>query len=481
MTRLHELEVENFKKLRLINFKVRRGITEIAGRNGAGKSSALDSLAVLIDGMKVAPEKPIRTGAERARIRGRLGEMIVERTIATTKTGKYTTGITFQPVDGKPYPATQRQLDDLIGQHQLDPLDFVNLDKKGKWDALKAFVPGFDFQRCANEQAADFSRRTEVNRIAKEARAAANLILVPEDTPEEPVDEQALVQELQAAGDANAELEARKGRREQAARDVEDLRKKAADALAQIEPTTEQARRAHRELIAESEQRIRELEEQIAAIRRRITASTEQLEADIARDAERLRAQAAEHTAAADALQKRIDEAPSLPAPKDTAVIAARIESARLVNQAVARAQERAKHASTAEKYEAESKQLTEQMDAREKAKRDAIASAKLPIPGIDFGDGEILYQGEPLEQASTAQKLRVAIARIVALNPKLRLAWVRDASLLDDDSYAELEGLSKEYDCDILLEVVRPIGKDAVILEDGRVKAEEQATESAA
>ncbi len=480
MTRLHELEVEGFKKIRIVRFQLRKGITEISGKNGAGKSSVLDSIAVWLDGMKVAPEKPIRTGCERARIKGRLGEMIVERTIMKSKTGKYTTCITFQPVDGRPYPATQRQLEDLIGQHQLDPLDFLGLDKKGKWDALKAFVPGFDFQRCANEQAADFARRTDVNRIAKEARAAASLILVPDGTPEEPVDEQALVQELQAAGDANAEIEARKGRREQAKQSIEQLRRQAADVIATIEPAAQAARGRHGQLVEESEQRIRELEQQIAGIRARIAASTEQLESDIAREAQRLTAQAAERTAAADDLQKRLDEAPELPPLTDTAAIAQKIESARLVNQAVARAQERAKHISTAEKYEAEAQELTDQMRAREQAKRDAIASAKLPIPGVDFGDGEILYQGEPLEQASTAQKLRVAIARIVALNSNLRLAWIRDASLLDDDSYLELEKLAQEFNVDVLIETVRPIGKDAVVLEDGEVKAGENAEAAA-
>jgi energy-coupling factor transporter ATP-binding protein EcfA2 len=480
MTRLHELEVEGFKKIRVVRFQLRKGITEISGRNGAGKSSILDSIAVWLDGMKVAPEKPIRTGCERARIRGRLGEMIVSREIRQGKNGKYTTSITFQPVEGKPYPATQRQLEDLIGAHHLDPLDFLTLDKRGKWDALKAFVPGFDFQRCANDQAADFARRTDVNRIAKEARAAASLILVPEGTPEEPVDEQALVQQLQAAGDANAELEARKGRREQAVRDVAALRQKAADALNEIEPTVGHIQIRTADQVGEIDRRIRELEQQIASLRERSNSLQAEALEEIKAEEQRLRETSAAHAAAADALQKRLDEAPELPAPVDTVALAQRIEAARLVNQAVTRAQERVKHAATAEKYEAESEQLTEQMKAREAAKRNAIASAKLPIPGIDFGDGEILYQGEPLEQASTAQKFRVAIARIVALNPELRLAWIRDASLLDDESYQELAKLAEEFDVDILLETVRPIGGDAVVLEDGRIKAE-GAAESAA
>ena len=188
--RVSRLEVENFKRLTAVDITLPEGVTELSGPNGAGKSSILDSIAVWLDGLRVAPAEPIHRGAERSRIRGRLGEMYVIRHIEKKKGGGYTTRIQFEPIDGKPYPATQRQLDDLIGEHRLDPLDFLALDRKGKFDAFRAFVPGFDFAKAAREHDADFLRRTDVNRMAREARAAASLILVPEGTPEEPLDEQ---------------------------------------------------------------------------------------------------------------------------------------------------------------------------------------------------------------------------------------------------------------------------------------------------
>src|SRR5665213_3667394 len=205
--RLFELEVENFQRVTLVNFAVKRGITELAGPNGAGKSSVIDAIAVWLDGLKVASDEPIHNGAQRARIRGRLGEMYVTRTISRDKKGAYTTEIKFEPVGGKAYPATQRQLSDLIGEHNLDPMDFVKLDTKGKFDALRAFVPGFDFLKASQDHAADFSRRTDVNRLAREASAAAALISIPNGTPAEPIDEAALVAELQEAGRFNTELE----------------------------------------------------------------------------------------------------------------------------------------------------------------------------------------------------------------------------------------------------------------------------------
>jgi len=149
MTRLTELQVENYKRIIFVELKLRPGLTEISGPNGAGKSSALDAVSVWLDGMAVAPTEPIRKGAERARIRGRLGEMYVTRIIRRTKTGTFVSEITFQPIEGKPYPATQKQLSDLIGEHRLDPLDFIALDRRGKFAEFQAFVRGFDFAKAA--------------------------------------------------------------------------------------------------------------------------------------------------------------------------------------------------------------------------------------------------------------------------------------------------------------------------------------------
>jgi energy-coupling factor transporter ATP-binding protein EcfA2 len=470
--RLTELQIEDFKRIVFVKMSVRPGITEICAPNGAGKSSALDAIQIWLDGLKVkdAPTEPIRNGAKRSRVRGRLGDMYVIRTITPRKGGGHETEIRFEPAEGpskgKAYPATQKMLNDLIGEHNLDPLDFVRLDMKGKFDALKVFVPNFDFEQVAQSQAADRARRRDVNKLAEEARAAANMITVPDGVPTEPIDEQALIRELQQAGERNAERERRQAARERALETVRVGRAAIAQVDAAIATATEAAQAAR-------DQEVARIQEQIDMLRRQIERTQTACSERIARETERLRQEARAASARADELQAKLDAAEPLPDVIDTGAISEQIEAARKTNQAVMRAKERARYAATAEQYEKESATLTAQMETREAAKQRAIAEAQLPIPGIEFGDGEIRYRGAPLEQASTAQKLRVAVARMVALNPKLRLGWIRDASLLDDDSYAELNRLANEHEIDILIETVRPIGKDVVVLCEGRLKSE--------
>lgn len=472
-SRLTELRVEDFKRISFVEFGIKPGITEISGSNAAGKSSALDSIAVLLDGMKVAPVEPVRNGAQRSRIRGRLGEMYVTRTITKTKGGSYTSEIRFEPVGGKPYPATQKQLTDLIGEHNLDPLDFINLDTRGKFNAFASFVSGFDFDAAKKMNDADYLRRTDVNRIARESRASADLITIPDGTPSEPVDEAALVAQLQAAGEHNTALENRRARRADATRQIEEHRSAAAGHLALVDTVRPARLQQHEALTTAKTAEIAELKRRIDALQKSITDDAEAAEAEIASREASLSQRAADATATADSLQARLDAAGELPEPINADDLARQIGAARQINAHVTRAAERARHLATASRYEAEAETLTAGMQAREVAKQKAIADAKLPIDGIEFGDGEIRYQGAPFDQASTAQKLEVAIARIVALSPKLRLAWIRDASLLDDACYQRLSELSVKYDLDILIETVRPIGKDAVVLENGHVRGE--------
>src|SRR5581483_7668946 len=297
--RLTELQVENYKRIVFLDLKLRPGITEISGRNGAGKSSALDAVAVWLDGMKVAPADPIRQGAERSRIRGRLGEMYVTRTLWKLKGGTVTSEISFQPIDGKAYPATQKMLDDLIGEHRLDPLDFIELDGKGKFAEFQAFVSGFDFAKAAREQAGEYARRTEVNGQAKAARAAASLILIPKGLPEEPVDEQALVEELRRAADTNADIERRRANREKAVETIAAARAVIASTDEQIAVATKHAEEIRDQEIARLEALIAQARETCA---RTITTETDHVQKQ-ARDA----------LARANELQQKLDSAEPLP------------------------------------------------------------------------------------------------------------------------------------------------------------------------
>lgn len=458
-----ELSVENFKRITSVAVRLKPHVTEISGPNGAGKTSYIDALWVLLKGKKVAPAEPIRKGAERCRIRGRIGEYMVTRIFKRTRTDELTTELRIER-DNESMPPTEAFMRSLIGDHMLDPGDFIALNTDGKFDVFRSFVPGVDFKAIANQNRQDYERRTDVNRLAREARAAAHMISVPEDTPTAQVDRAALVQQLQEAGDANALTERRRSNREKVVDQIAQLKATHASANQRFEAYSTER---HATCKARVDELIAEMERlQVAIETTERTAREEMLE--------RSRVVAVEAVNAldqAEELQSKLDAAGQLPEAVDTQVLVQKIADAERANENVVKLQTREKHVKTADRYEDESAEITSRMDAREKAKQDAIAAAQLPVAGITFGDGEVFLDGVPFDQASTAQKFRVGVAIAVAKNPTLRLVWVRDASLLDDHSYELIGKLAAEFDCQILLETVRAIGKDAIVLEDGHVK----------
>jgi hypothetical protein len=458
-----ELAVENFKRITSVDVKLRPHVTEISGPNGAGKSSYIDALWVLLKGKKVAPAEPIRKGAERCRIRGRIGEYLVTRIFKRAKGGDVTTELRIER-DNESMPPTENFMRSLIGDHMLDPGDFIALNSDQKFDVFRQFVPSVDFKVIANQNRQDYERRTDVNRMAKESRAAAHMINVPEGTPEASIDKAALVQQLQEAGDTNAATERRRANRENVVAQIAKHREVHAGVATRIEAMENEKR-------VNLARRLADLDEELARIKRIITQTREQGESEIESVRTEIRAEADAALRVAEELQGKLDAAGPLPEPIDTQALAQTIAQAELANEAILKRQTREKHIKVAERYESEANELTARMEAREKAKQDAIAAAKIPVPGISFGEGEVLLDGVPFEQASTAQKFRTGVAIAVAKNPTLRLVWVRDASLLDDHSYELIGKLAAEFDCQILLETVRAIGKDAIVLEDGHVR----------
>lgn len=430
--KLSRLYVEGFKKLTFLDIAIGDHVTEISGKNGSGKSTTFHAIDVLLDGMKAAPAVPINKDADRSIIRGTLGDLIVERTFRRTPDGaKVLSDITLRTPEGAKFPSPQRHLDEIKGAHILDPVELIERLKKSPVDVLRQFVD-VDFDAIDRANLGDYDRRTEVNRFAKEARAAASLIVVPDGTPDEPVDDAALVDELQRANDHNARLE----------------------------------------------RMARERDQDVARImRRREDAERQRAEAaDLRRQAEELekRADAAESEAIK--LKEQYDAAPLLPASMDLAEIRTRINGAKAVNAAVAKRAEKGKHEHIAIKYERESKELSERIDGRTEQKRNAIAEANFPIAGIGLSQGVFTLNDLPFEQASKGEQLRTAFAFIVASDPEaqLRLAWIHDAAVLDDDTLEVIGKLSAEFDVQVLLETVRPNSASAIILEDGHVKGVE-------
>lgn len=67
--RIVELEIENFKKISAALIEPKGNVVVLTGKNGSGKSTAIDAVEWAFGGEKHSPEEPIRTGQKEAKVR----------------------------------------------------------------------------------------------------------------------------------------------------------------------------------------------------------------------------------------------------------------------------------------------------------------------------------------------------------------------------------------------------------------------------
>lgn len=441
--RIVRLESENVKRLSAVAIEPNGNVIEITGANGAGKSSLLDSIFFALAGADEIESMPIRKGEQKAHVTVDLGTLVVTRRFTAAEDGDYTTTLTVESEEGARFQKPQAVLDSLVGALTMDPLEFSRMKPKAQFDALKQFVPGFDFEQTQIDHDRDFKARTDVNRLMKDTAAQAEGISFPEETPEAPIDESALVDEMQRAGEHNSEIERRKAARDSVRRGIS---------------TFEENNERRRGQVVSLRAQIAGIEDDIKRI-----------EADIAKDTEILQSEA-----------KRLEDAPALPTPIDVGEIRVKIDEARAVNADVAKRRQRVELIDKVAAYKAQSDALTKAITDREVAKQAAIATAKMPIEGIGFGDGMITLNGIPFEQASSAEQLRASVGLAMAANPRLRIILIRDGALLDDDSMKILAEMADKHEVQVWIETVASGRAGAWIIEDGHLQGDAKKLEAA-
>ena len=322
--------------------------------------------------------------------------------------GKNGTTLTVRGRDGARMNRPQQILDELFSRISFDPLAFSRLPGDKQNEILRQ-IAGLDFTGEDRQRQAFYDIRTRTARDAKTARGASERIEVPPGTPAEPIR-------------------------------VEDL-------LAELDKAHELARAvsSHATKVEAARQTLERAE---TALRR----------AEAERDAARVR------------LAQLEREAP--PAPPDVAQLSERVRAAQGHNQHIARRKERAALEADANALDAQVAELSIEIEKLDAAKAAAIAAAAFPIPGLALGETGPTLNGVPLSQSSGAQKLKVSVAIGFALNPRLRVLLVRDASLLDDDSLALVAQLAAQQGGQVWLEKVSRDGEGCtVLIEDGEAR----------
>jgi uncharacterized protein YeeX (DUF496 family) len=99
---------------------------------------------------------------------------------------------------------------------------------------------------------------------------------------------------------------------------------------------------------------------------------------------------------------------------------------------------------------------------------------AHWPIPGLGFDAEGVTYQTFPFAQCSSAEQLRVSVSMGFAANPSLKLLLIRDGSLLDENSLAQVAALAAEHGGQVFLERVGEGSETNIILKDGEIVGQE-------
>jgi energy-coupling factor transporter ATP-binding protein EcfA2 len=432
-----ELIAENVKRLTAVKIRPDGALVEITGRNGAGKTSVLDAIWWALEGAKHIQAAPIRKGADKALIRLDLGTIVVTRTWRVAKDGgdAVTTSLVVENAEGARFPKPQAILDQLFGALTFDPMAFLREAPKKQLAILRGFVTDVDLDAIDAANNADAAKRTEINRDAKAVRARAAAIQVPAGKAER-VNEDALIQELERAGDHNA-------------------------AIARAEAERDR-------LVARMDARGRERDDLIERAKR------------LRLQAEQLEGEAATIDGMIDELGGQLAALPPTPDRIDTTDIRRRINAAKDANRLAEQVAQRDGLIAQAEALERQSAMLTEAIADRKAEIARAVAAADMPVPGLSFGEEAVMLNGLPLDQASDAEQLRTSIAIAMAMNPRLRVIRVRDGSLLDDDGMKLLAGMAEERGYQVWVERVNSSGKVGFVIEDGALKVGNKAEEEA-
>lgn len=158
--------------------------------------------------------------------------------------------------------------------------------------------------------------------------------------------------------------------------------------------------------------------------------------------------------AAKDALREAEVDANGVPS-QDDDVDALRAELARADEINVAVRAKHARNAAARDLAEAEGSYQAEQevLEGIEKQKRDGLAKAEFPIPGLSIDETGVTFEGVPFSQVNSAHRMRAAFGIATAGDPKLKLVIVRNGDLLDAESLDALAQIADERGYTALVE----------------------------
>lgn len=419
MSKIISLSASNFKKITAVEITPAGNVITLTGDNGAGKSSILDAIQSALAGGKTIPDEPIRRGEEHGSVTIKLDDLTVTRTF--TPAGGT---LRVENAQGHKQGSPQNLLDKLVGNLAFDPLAFSRLRSHEQWEQLRELV-GLNFEALDAERQKVYDDRTIIGReLLRQQTLLKEISPEVDNAPNLETSAASVIAKIDSAQAKNLLIEVRKHKANKASGDLASATHKVAEAEEEI-----------RNWQIELENRKKLLE----------AAKNESQQADIELNKDNW----------------AVDVEPLK-------------EELRTLEANNTRAREKQRRTSLVAGVKIQGHlqgEYTQRINEIDAIKTNMIADARFPLSELSFDGEQITYRGIRFAQCSDGEKLRVSVAVGMALNPKLRVIFVRDGSLLDKNGLQTIADLAKEYDYQVWLEDARSEDPTAIEIIDGHIK----------
>ena len=407
--KIHSIKVSHIKKCIDVEFAFDDTLIKVSGKNGAGKSTIIESIFLAIVGKTFiwrgkSIESIITHWYTQWMIECVLKDTNKTITVNRKITAKWNVYLDVESSDGA--KLTQKDLDWLLSEFTIDPLEFTRLPMKEQYDIVKnvVWLDTKDLDASIEKQ----------KLLSQDKRAVYSSLKKTVDLMWEPMQPESAELDIVSLSEKQREITEWLQKVDIMERSMKDLESKRIDTDNQIERLMQQ---------------LDELRTKKTSIASSIADLTMKL---VWMDERKQKAQ----------------------------------EELSLINTSIVNYKDNQNLWTEYNRYTEYKKQLTDatdELDASEKVldkikeeRKRIIRNTNIPIPFLKFTDDDWLeINGTPISMLSSAEQIVLACRIATVRNPLLKVVYIKDASLLDEDSMAYLQTIAEEFDYQIFAERV--------------------------